>query len=67
MSSKTLDASLEFVPSTGGQPRSLLATMNTFWHAVVTGVAASYSYDTLRARGIPADKAVTEVFKKHFA
>ena len=67
MSSKTFDASLEFAPTTSGQPRSLLATMNTFWHAVMTGVAASHSYDTLRARGVPADKAVTEVFKKHFA
>ena len=60
----SFDDALDFLPTAGKSPQrpSLLAKIRLIVEAVHEGHVAARRYHELTARGIPHDKAATQVF-----
>lgn len=65
---KSFDEALDFNPS--GSIKSGLSHFASrvalYWHAMGDGLDAAADYQVLRARGVPHDTAVRQIFGIHF-
>jgi hypothetical protein len=68
MSTKPFDGALDAPRrlNSAGEPRPLHNTVALFFRAIGEGLAAQCRYQTLVARGVPADQAVGIAFNETF-
>ncbi|MGB3718477.1 MAG: hypothetical protein WBB38_02735 [Hyphomicrobiaceae bacterium] len=67
MSTKAINAALDFMPSDVHRPRGVMDSVKSFFAAVRQGLDAAHEYNRLTARGVAPQKAVQIVFDSHFA
>lgn len=65
---KSFDDALDFYPADNSRPFARFGrrTLQTYWSALVEGLAAARAYHELTRRGVPHDAAVRQIFDTHF-
>lgn len=66
MSTKSIDAALDFMPSADEARPSRLARIKEYLAAMNDGLAAWREYERLTANGVAHDVAARKSFEKHF-